>query len=139
MTFMGIRQAWQMTDSFLDCDRWQAMLDHEGIPAADAHIGVLRKDDFASRRGKLLVWRGTAQAVLVSLREYNGEPDADVAMLLVADDDALQSLLAEGLAMIPLLVRRGKLQPYMLKTMNELEAAGLGDFVEDLGLVFPKH
>lgn len=128
-----------MDDSFLDCTRWQAMLDREGIPATDAHIGVLRKDDFASRRGKLLVWRGTKQAVLVSLREYNGEQDADVAMLLVADDDALQSLLAEGLAMIPLLVRRGKLQPYMLKTMNELEVAGLADFVEDLGLIFPKH
>jgi hypothetical protein len=41
--------------------------------------------------------------------------------------------------MIPLLVRRGKLQPYMLKTMNELEVAGLADFVEDLGLIFPKH
>ena len=115
------------------------MLDREGIPAADAYIGVLGKDDFASRQGKLLVWRGTKQAVLVSLLEYNGEQDADVAMLLVADDDALQSLLAEGLAMIPLLVRRGKLQPYMLKTMNELEVAGLADFVEDLGLIFPKH
>jgi hypothetical protein len=139
MIFMGKRQAWQMTDSFLDCARWKAMLDHEGVPPADAHIGVLSKEDFASRQGKLLVWRGTAQAVLVSLREYNGEPDADVAMLLVADDDALQSLLAQGLAMIPLLVRRGKLQPYMLKTMNELEVAGLADFVEDLELVFPKH
>ncbi|MBA3904339.1 MAG: hypothetical protein C0522_11830 [Rhodocyclaceae bacterium] len=128
-----------MDDSFLDCTRWQAMLDREGIPAADAYIGVLGKDDFASRQGKLLVWRGTKQAVLVSLLEYNGEQDADVAMLLVADDDALQSLLAEGLAMIPLLVRRGKLQPYMLKTMNELEVAGLADFVEDLGLIFPKH
>lgn len=139
MGFMGIRQASQMADRFLDCVRWQAMLEHEGIPAADAHIGVLGKEDFASRRGKLLLWRGTAQAVLVSLREYNGEPDADVAMLLVADDDALQALLAQGLAMIPLVVRRGKLLPYMLKTMNELEAAGLADFVEDLGLVFPKH
>jgi hypothetical protein len=37
------------------------------------------------------------------------------------------------------LVRQGRLHPYMLKTMDELEAAGLVEFVEDLGLVFPKH
>jgi len=37
------------------------------------------------------------------------------------------------------LVRQGKLDPYMLKTMGQLEAAGLADFVEDLGLTFPKH
>jgi hypothetical protein len=37
------------------------------------------------------------------------------------------------------LIRQGRLHPYMLKTMDELEAAGLAEFVEDLGLVFPKH
>lgn len=128
-----------MDGSFLDSTRWQAMLDREGIPAADAYIGVLGKNEFASRQGKLLVWRGTLDGVHVSLREYSGEPGADVAMLLVADDEALQALLGHGLAKIPLLVRHGKLHPYMLMTSDQMETAGLADFVEDLGLVFPKH
>ena len=128
-----------MNDSFHDCASWQAMLEREGIPAADAYIGVLEKHDFASRQGRLLVWRGTRDGVQVSLREYTGEADADVAMLLVADAEAVQAMLAHGLPKIPLLVRRGKLHPYMLMTMDKLEKIGLADFVEDLGLVFPKH
>lgn len=115
------------------------MLDREGIPTADAYIGVLGKDDFASRQGKLLVWRGTMDGAHVSLREYNGEPGADVAMLLVADGEAVQALLEHGLPKIPLLVRHGKLRPYMLMELNQLEKVGLADFVEDLGLIFPKH
>ena len=128
-----------MGDSFLDCARWQAMLEREGIPAADAYVGVLGKDDFAKRQGRLLVWLGTMEGVRVSLREYSGEADADVAMLLVIDAEAEQALLTDGLAKIPLLVRRGKLLPYILMAMDKLEKVGLADFVEDLGLVFPKH
>lgn len=128
-----------MDDSFLDCTRWQAMLDREGLPAANAYIGVLRKNDFASRQGKLLVWRGTMDGVHVSLRKYSGEPGGDVAMLLVVDAEAVQALLEHGLPKIPLLVRHGKLHPYMLMASDQLEKAGLADFVEDLGLIFPKH
>lgn len=137
---MGIRWTWLMGDPFLDCASWQAMLDREDLPASDAHVGVLKREAFASRHGKLLVWRGTKEdGARVSLREYSGEPGADVAVLLVADDEAVQALLAEGLPKVPLLVRRGKLHPYMLMAMEQLEDNGLADFVEDLGLAFPKH
>lgn len=136
---MGIRWARLMGDPFLDCTSWQAMLDREDLPASDAHVGVLKREAFASRHGKLLVWRGTMDGVRVSLREYSGEPGADVAVLLVADDEAVQALLAEGLPKLPLLVRRGKLHPYMLMAMEQLEDNGLADLVEDLGLAFPKH
>ncbi|KON82352.1 hypothetical protein PA01_06470 [Azoarcus sp. PA01] len=128
-----------MSDALLDCAAWKAMLDREGVSAADASIGVLTKADFAARRGSVLVWRGTAEGASVALRGYRGEFDADLAMLLVADRDALAAVLAGGLAQVAPLVRCGKLHPYMLRTLEDLEDAGLADFVEDFGLVFPRH
>ncbi|MCC4118280.1 hypothetical protein LLG90_23280 [Aromatoleum toluclasticum] len=123
----------------LDCTAWKAMLDREELAAADASVGVLTKDDFSARSGRVLVWRGTASGVSVALRDFRGDFDADVAMLLVADGDALAAVLEQGLAEVPQLVRRGRLHPYMLRSLDGLEAAGLADFVEDFGLVFPRH
>ena len=123
----------------LDCAAWKAMLDREGLAAADASVGVLTKDAFSARRGRVLVWRGTSGGASVALREFCGDFDADVAMLLVADRDALAAVVEQGLAEVPQLVRRGRLHPYMLRSLDGLEAAGLADFVEDFGLVFPRH
>lgn len=128
-----------MNDAILDCARWKSMLDREELAAADASVGVLTKEDFAARHGSVLVWRGTTDGASVSLRGYRGDYDADLAMLLVADRDALAAVLADGLAQVAPLVRCGKLHPYMLKTLEDLEDAGLSDFVEDFGLVFPRH
>ena len=107
------------------------MLDREGMPMSTASIGLLRREDFAARCD--------AEGCRADLREYNGAAGDDVAVLLVADDTALAALREGGWAPLPALVRQGRLHPYMLKTMDELEAAGLVEFVEDLGLVFPKH
>lgn len=115
------------------------MLDREGMPASSASIGLLRRKDFAARRGTLLLWRSDAEGCRANLCEYSGAAGSDVAVLLVADDEALAALREGGWAPLPALVRQGRLHPYMLKTMDELEEAGLAEFVEDLGLVFPKH
>jgi len=115
------------------------MLDREGLPASSAFIGLLRRDDFAARCGTLLVWCSDSEGRRAVLRKYNGQAGADVAVLLVADADALAALREGGWAPLPGLIRQGRLHPYMLKTLDELETAGLAEFVEDLGLVFPKH
>lgn len=115
------------------------MLEREQAPEASACIGVLRRHEFAARLGTLLIWRCAAAGLQPDFREYRGATGSDVAVLLVADEEAIQALRARGLASIPSLVRTGRLHPYMLKTMDELEAAGLADFVEDMGLTFPKH
>jgi len=128
-----------MEDGFLDCSGWQSMLDREGLPASSAFIGLLRRDDFAARCGTLLVWCSDSEGRRAVLRKYNGQAGADVAVLLVADADALAALREGGWAPLPGLIRQGRLHPYMLKTLDELETAGLAEFVEDLGLVFPKH
>jgi hypothetical protein len=62
-----------------------------------------------------------------------------VAVLLVADADSFAMLRGAGLEKLPGLIRQGRLHAFMLKTLDELEAAGLAEFVEDLGLVFPRH
>lgn len=128
-----------LEDGFLDCGAWRTWLEREALPNATAWVGVLRRDEFAVGRGKLLVWRADAGGVQVALRDYRGAAGADVALLLVADHEALGELLAQGLARLAVLVRRGRVQPYVLKTLDELDAAGLADFVDDLGLVFPRH
>lgn len=128
-----------MSEAFLDCGAWKAMLDREGVAAADAYVGVVTRDDYAARRGNVLVWRGTGDGARAEVRAYDGRLDGDVAMLLVADPEALGALLAAGLAEVPQLVRRGKLHPYMLMTLDDLDDVGLADFVEDFGLVFPRH
>ena len=128
-----------MENDFLDRAGWLAMLEREQMPQASACIGVLRRQEFVARRGTLLTWGGMAQGPQADFRPYAGNAGDDVAVLLVADDDAVQALRAKGLTAIAPLVRAGRLHPYMLKTLDQLEDAGLADFVEDLGLTFPKH
>lgn len=128
-----------MNDRILDCTAWKAMLDREGLSAAEASIGVLTKDDFAARRGRLLVWRGTDDGASVSLRAYSGTFDPDLAILLVIELEALRELVANGLVRAPQLARSGRLHPYMLMSLDNLEDAGLSDLVEALGLAFPRH
>jgi hypothetical protein len=128
-----------MQEAFHDCNGWQSWLDRAGMPPARAAIGLLRREDFAARRGTLLLWSSYPEGCRATLREYSGAAGDDVAVLLVAEAEALDTLLADGVAALAGLVRRGRVHPYMLKTLGELEDAGLAEFVEDLGLVFPKH
>lgn len=128
-----------LSDCFLECALWQRMLDRESALVGGGCIGLLRREDFSARSGCLLIFQGTPQGMRASMRAYLGEAGGDVAVLLVADAEAMQTLQQQGLAALRRLVRQGRLDPYMLKTMDQLEQAGLADFVEDLGLTFPKH
>lgn len=87
----------------------------------------------------MVILRKTASGMHAFVRNYSGEPGLDVAVLLVLDAVAAQSLQTLGFASARTLVRQGNLQPYILKTMDQLEASGMDDFIEDLGLAFPKH
>lgn len=128
-----------MEDGFFNRADWQSMLDREGMPVSSAAIGLLCREDYVARRGTLLLWRSDADGCHADLREYNGRCGDDVAVLLVADADALVPLREGGWAVLPGMIRRGRLSPYILKTMGELEAAGLAEFVEDLELAVPRH
>lgn len=130
----GIEHAWA------ESGRWQPLLDALDCPAgAHGAIGLLRGADYALGSGTLLVWQAVDGAWRAAARDYAGSIDPDLSLLLVADEPALQRLLREGAGCVAPLVSRGGLRPFILRTLDELEAAGLADFVEDLGLVFPKH
>lgn len=126
-------------DFFLDCARWQAMLDSESTFAAGACIGVLRREDFAARRGSLLLWKWQGDGMRALTRNYAGTLDPDLAVLLVVDPAAAATLQQQGLATLRAMVRQGAVHPYILKTMDQLEAGGLEDFIEDLWLTAPHH
>lgn len=122
-----------------DRSAWQAMLEAAELPEATAWTGLLRRADFGARHGQMMLWRRDASGVQITVRAYDGAAGDDVAMLLVVADEAVAQLLADGLAQLPALVRGGTLHPYMLMTLDGLYDAGLADFVEELGLVFPRH
>ncbi|MBV6475916.1 MAG: hypothetical protein MOGDAGHF_01493 [Rhodocyclaceae bacterium] len=128
-----------MSDAFFDYHGWQAWLERAGMPPASAAIGLLQREDHSARCGTLLLLSSRAEGCRVALREYNEAPGDDVAVLLVADADSFAMLRGAGLEKLPGLIRQGRLHAFMLKTLDELEAAGLAEFVEDLGLVFPRH
>ncbi len=121
------------SDPFFDIAGWQAMFEGEADSPPDGCIGIIRRADFTAHHGSLLVWRG-GRTVIV---DYAGS--SDVAVLLVADEESMLQLRARGFAALPPLIRQGRLHPYILKTLDQLEDAGMMDFIEDLGLVFPKH
>ena len=60
-------------------------------------------------------------------------------MLLVVSGSALDTLCAERDTCIAALVRRGEIRPFLLRDAATLEAAGLADLIESLGLGFPRH
>ena len=111
------------------------MPDGESALAPGICIGLLRRDDFSARSGRLLVLQDSG----VSERAYCGDAGAEVAVLLVLSAVAVRTLQAQGFVAVRTLVRRGELHPYMLKTLAQIEEAGLAEFVEDLGLSFPQH
>jgi hypothetical protein len=127
-----------MNDPF-DCEAWQVMLDREDIGVTSLGIGLLRREDFQSRHGTLLVWRGGTGGMRAIRREYRGQAGDDVAILLVADGEAIETLRSQGLSAIGSLSRRGRLHAYMMKSPGELASAGLAGLVEDMGLAFPRH
>lgn len=127
------------TDLFLDFARWQEMLDGEASFAAGACVGVLRREEFAARQGTLLLLKWQSGTMRALTRRYAGTLDRDLAVLLVVDPAAAATLQQQGLAPLRTLVRQGAVHPYILKTMDELAAGGLEDFIEDLWLTAPHH
>lgn len=134
-------------DGFLDREAWQSMLEHEGLaclPGAPmapvlAAVGLLRRADYQAQCGTLLVWESAGAGMSAAFRPYTGRAPDDLALLLIAAPAELLTLCAQGLAQLPAMIRKGRLDPFILKTMAQLEAAGLGDFIEALGLNFPVH
>lgn len=115
------------------------MLDRESSFAAGACVGLLRRADFTARTGTLILLKWQLTGMRASAHPYTGTLPQDVAVLLVLSGAASTTLQQQGLAVLRVLIRQGAAHPYILKTMRELEAGGLEDFIEDLWLTAPHH
>lgn len=127
----------------LDAASWPKLL--AALPeiapgvGASATLAFVASEDFASRSGSAWLWRpGTASRQPES-QAYAGGSRQDWDMLLVLGESALAMLRAAGDFSIAALVRRGEIRPFLLRDAATLEAAGLADFIESLGLAFPRH
>ena len=125
----------------LDAASWQKVLAAlpDIAPGAGATVAFVASEDFASNSGSAWLWRPGSASRQPEVQAYSGGSAPDWGMLLVLGESALDTLRAEGDPGIAALVRRGEIRPFLLRDAATLEAAGLADFIESLGLAFPRH
>lgn len=127
-----------------DRKSWQAWLDRHsgqfaGI-ASGSRIGLVRAGDFATGEGPMLVWEASDTGMNAADAAFKGFEDAaGVEVLLVLDAEAEAVLCREGLDGAPHLMSGGHMRLYVLKAREALEESGLDEFLDGLGLMFPRH
>jgi hypothetical protein len=148
----------QVPALFADLPAWQAMLDrHQGLFAdmlPGSRIGILPRS--ATRllpgrhaaglaaiefpEGRMLAWETQKEGMRAGYRSCLRFEDAQVDLLLVPDDAALEAILAnlegDALAVMKRLIRQGNMLFFVLKAKHELQEAGYEDFLDSLGLAF---
>ena len=70
---------------------------------------------------------------------FDGRFPADWGLLLVMNDTAIERVGADGTACMAHLARLLDIKPFVLQQRDELEAAGILEFIETLELATPKH
>ncbi len=127
----------------LDAASWQTVL--AALPdiapgvGAGTTVAFVGSEDFASNSGSAWLWRPGGASRQPESHAYRGGFAQEWGMLLVVSGSALDTLCAKGDSCIAALVRRGEIRPFLLHAIEDLETAGLADFIESLGLVFPRH
>lgn len=107
-------------------------------PQRKLAVAFVNRDDYASKCGSAwLWWPGCHQPD--ERCDFDGRFAPNWGMLLVMSEPALDTLCVKGESCLAGLVRRVKIQPFLLQQMDVLEAAGLADFIELLELATPKH
>ncbi len=126
-----------------DAASWQKLL--AALPdiapgvGAGTTVAFVGSEDFAAKSGSAWLWRPGDASRQPERQAYSGGTAQDWGMLLVVSGTALDTLCAAGGSGMAALVRRGELRPFLLRDAATLEAAGLADFIESLGLAFPRH
>lgn len=145
-------------ERFSDLPAWQAMLDRhrelfaEMLPGS--RIGILPRSAtnlLPGRRlaglaaielpeGRMLAWETREEGVQAGYRSCLRFEEAQVDLLLVPDDAALEAILAalggDALAVMKKMIRRGNMLFFVMRAKHELQEAGYEDFLDSLGLAF---
>ena len=107
-----------------------------GPPLAVAFIGSA---DYAAKRGQAWLWWPGSRARATGPVAFDGRFPVDWGLLLVMSDMAIARVGADGTACMAHLARLLDIKPFVLQQRDELEAAGILEFIETLELATPKH
>ncbi|MCF8199670.1 MAG: hypothetical protein K9J42_12945 [Sulfuritalea sp.] len=121
---------------------WQQVL--AVLPEAECEtsetlaVAFINSDDYNTKCGSAwLWWPGNAKPT--ERCDFDGRFPAEWGMLLVMSETAMDTVCAVSEPNMAGLVRRLQIKPFLLKQRDELEAAGILDFIESLELATPKH
>ena len=127
----------------MDEERWLRILTHlpeaeelGGPPLAVAFIG---SDEFAARQGRAWLWWPGSRDRAAGTAAFDGSYPEDWGLLLAMNEAAIDQVGTEGLACMAHLARLLDIKPFVLRQREELDAAGVLEFIETLELATPKH
>jgi hypothetical protein len=131
-------------EMFLDAEGWQAILDRRQEIFADmlpgASLGILTKKEFESPVGTMLIWVRQADKMAVIYQSFTGFQNTSVDLLIVVDDEALESLHSQAqdntFSKMREQIRNGNILFYVMKTKDELLDLGYEELIEVLGIPF---
>ncbi|MDA8257676.1 MAG: hypothetical protein M0Z99_18935 [Betaproteobacteria bacterium] len=135
---------------------WQAMLDRHQELFLDmvpgSRIGFVSREASGILPGKhldgvklatdvpMLAWQLENGSMSARIERFAGMAATKVDLLLVADEEAMATMLGElegdTLAVIKRLIRRGRMMFFVFKNKAQLQDAGYEDFLDSLGLAF---
>ena len=141
---------------FGDMSQWQSMLDRQRELFVEmdsgSRLGFVSREASGILPGKhregvqvvtevpMMAWEVENGAMSARIERFAGLSATRVDILLVADREAMETMLAElggdMLKTIKRLIRRGNIMFFLFKNKTQLQDAGYEDFLESLGLAF---
>jgi hypothetical protein len=135
---------------------WQSMLDRYRElfveMQAGSRIGFVSREASGILPGKrlegvqvatevsMLAWQLEDGGMSARIERFAGMASTKVDLLLVADEEALATMLGElqgdTPTVIKRLIRRGRMMFFVFKNKAQLQDAGYEDFLDSLGLAF---
>ncbi len=127
----------------MDEARWSRLLERlpEGEETAGPPLAVAFIDsaDYVAKCGQAWLWWPGSRARATGPVAFDGRYPAEWGLLLVMSDMAIARVGVDGTACMAHLARLLDIKPFVLQQRDELEAAGILEFIETLELATPKH
>lgn len=142
--------------TFGEIASWQSMLDRHHELFLDmvrgSRIGFVSREASGILPGKrlegvqvaadvpMLAWQLEDNGMAARIERFAGMASTKVDLLLVADEEALETMRNElggdTPTVIKRLIRRGRMMFFVFKNKAQLQDAGYEDFLDSLGLAF---
>ena len=143
-------------ETFGELAPWQSMLERYSELFVEmqsgSRIGIVSREASGILPGKhlaavqtfaevpMLAWQAEGGGMAACIERFSGMSSTRVDLLLVADADAMATMLdqldGDMLTAIKRLIRRGSMMFFVFRTKAELQDAGYEDFLDSLGLAF---